>query len=269
MKATSSRGLRLHLLGDVDHRPADAALAELGRREQQHHGLLAEHVGEVVVVHRRRREPGVDRGDVAAHARLGRRVDARRRVPTAGIGISSSSVLHHDPGIGAVAATSFPPWRGDAEHLVAAGLVERDLGRVDRLGRVRVRTRSAGSGTAASRRATRSAPGTGPWPARRPPAPRTGDARVGDLRAVLLKSAKPKRCLPVRNSAPDGASTGPARRPRPAARAATCRSASGSPARGGRRRLVAGAESSPPQPAISARARAAASRPIGSSPAGS
>ena len=45
-------GAGLHLLGHVHHRPAHAALAELGRREQQHHGLLAEHVGEVVVVHR-------------------------------------------------------------------------------------------------------------------------------------------------------------------------------------------------------------------------
>ena len=67
-----------HLLGDVDHRPADPALAERRRREDEHDRFLAEDVGEVDLVHLVVGDAGVDLRQVAADVGGGRRVDQRR-----------------------------------------------------------------------------------------------------------------------------------------------------------------------------------------------
>ena len=66
------------LLGDVDHRAADPALAELGGREEEHDRFLADDVGVVDLVLRVRRDPGRDLGHVAADVGGGGGVDQRR-----------------------------------------------------------------------------------------------------------------------------------------------------------------------------------------------
>src|SRR5690349_17265888 len=61
-----------HLLGDVDHRAADAALAERRGGEDEHDRLLADRVGEVDFVHLVGRDAGVDLRHVAADVGGGR-----------------------------------------------------------------------------------------------------------------------------------------------------------------------------------------------------
>ena len=75
----------VHLLGDVDDRTADAALAERRRRElQDHRAVRGKRVGEVDVVHVVGRHPRVDLLELAADVLLGRRVDDDRCVAVRG-----------------------------------------------------------------------------------------------------------------------------------------------------------------------------------------
>ena len=115
------------LLGDVHHRPADPALAKLGRREQQHHRLLAEDVGEVLVVHRVGRYARVDLGDVGDLV-SGRRVDDRGLVTRLWNG---AVVLADEAGgreQGSLVGAAVLDQRREGP---LAGLVEGDLGDVD------------------------------------------------------------------------------------------------------------------------------------------
>ena len=73
--------LGLHLLGDVGHRAAHAALAQRGRGEQQRHRPPSvERVGEIDLVHGVGRDTGLDLIDVPADGLDRRRVDANRAV---------------------------------------------------------------------------------------------------------------------------------------------------------------------------------------------
>ena len=66
------------LLGDVDDRAADAALAEGGGGEDEDDRLLAEDFGEVDLVHLVGRHAGVDLFQVVADVGGGQRLDLRR-----------------------------------------------------------------------------------------------------------------------------------------------------------------------------------------------
>ena len=84
------------LLGDVDDRAADAALAEGRRGEDEHDRFLADHVGEVDLVHLVGRDPGVDLRQVAADVGGGRGVDHRRLLAD----LRDPRVLRRRPGRG-------------------------------------------------------------------------------------------------------------------------------------------------------------------------
>ena len=129
MKATSSAVLGLHLLGDVDDRSADAALAERGGGEEEDDGLLAENVGEVLGVHRRGRGAGVDVGDVADIVE-GRRVDGGRGVALGG-----------DAGLAPDGDGGLEVGGGDVALVVADDGSDAVLARVERGRRRRRRSR--------------------------------------------------------------------------------------------------------------------------------
>ncbi len=142
-----------------------------GRGEQQDHRLLAHHVREVGVVHRGGRLAGVDALDVAPCLRLRGRVDPRSAIAD----IRHAARLRSpSPG-----RPRYRPRRGGRR---GAPRPARRTGRACRTSRRPRRatsphpdpTRPSGSGTGPRRRATRSAPRSGPWPCRRPRARRTG-----------------------------------------------------------------------------------------------
>ena len=111
--------LRLELQRDVDHRAADARLAQLRRGEEQRDRLLADDVGEGLLVHVARRPPRVDRLDVAAGRgdRVRLRLAAPGR-PTAGIVSSPGAIIWICPG----AATGLPSTSVTAMTRVRPGL---------------------------------------------------------------------------------------------------------------------------------------------------
>ena len=74
MKSASRFVLVGDLLGDVDDRAADAALAERRGGEDEDDRLLAEDFGEVDLVHLVGRHPGVDLFQVAADVGGGQRL---------------------------------------------------------------------------------------------------------------------------------------------------------------------------------------------------
>ncbi len=137
MKSTWSRYSVLDLGGHVHHRATDAALTQQRGREQQHDRLLAEHVGEVDLVHVVVRIARVDLRQVAGNVQPGRRVDRRRGLADSGHGIvllRDHDELRRRRGGGYQAVVQ----PRHAEHLVLAGLLERHVGDVQGLGRVGV-----------------------------------------------------------------------------------------------------------------------------------
>jgi hypothetical protein len=109
------------LLGDVDDGAADAALAQRGRREEEHDRALSVGVREVHVVHVVGRLAGVDLRQIAADGFFRRRVDHRRPVAD----LRDVGLLHDaDRGAGSEEAVVEPE---EAEHQVLARLLERDV----------------------------------------------------------------------------------------------------------------------------------------------
>jgi hypothetical protein len=116
----------LYLLRDIDHGTADAALAQLRGREQEDHRFLAQHVGEIMLVHRARGVAGVDLGEVATDLVSGGSVDARGLVPgPRNFRELADDRAGHDRCLEAVPV---PRQRADSPLAI---LVELDLGDVD------------------------------------------------------------------------------------------------------------------------------------------
>ena len=221
--------LLLELRGDVHDRPADARLAELRRRHQQRDRLLADDLVEADVVH------VVDRLAGAGHfldpAKRGERVGLHVRSLLAD-GDDRILLPNGDAGGG---PELLPSDVRDREDRGLAGLLERDLGPVDRGDRVRLGSRVLTAELALGHE-------------------RVGGREEGPLRLVLRAwaprrppSSRRSACSGRRSARTPGGSARPrtpssrvrsGRRPGSSSRApaATCPRARGSPASAARRR---------------------------------
>ena len=192
-------GLVFDLLVDVHDRSADPALAEQRRGEQQHGRLVAER-------RRRSRACACRRAGRACRSWRGR----RRLPPSSVCGSAAGSRRppapcpclrqHHELGRRRLGGDQPVVQPRHSEHLVAPGLLERHVGHVQRLGRVRVLR----GGLAHVRRLHRERLVVRDERALRLAAAdrRDVDRRRGvrDLRARAVNSPKPSRFWPVTKS---------------------------------------------------------------------